>query len=319
MSNFFETNLWVEKYRVNAVDKLVLDERTKNMALQCLNNKMIPNLLFYGPPGTGKTCLARILLDNILEEKDNAMIINGSANRGISLMREEIPNFLSSPPFGLDKIKIIFIDESDNLTLDAQKSFRHLIEHYTNVGRYILTTNTVTNFHDAIISRFQMFEFKPLMDDLIVSLCFDILKSEKIEYQDTEVIRVIKLFMPDIRKILNTLQSYTSDSKLKLPSIGDLIPIETTIYSLTSDIFKTYMEKDPRCQQSINKLQELLMRKDINYVNIYENIFYNNKIYPVCKVLSNKYCNNLNMVSSQAMHYMAFIYESIEALKDLKT
>jgi len=319
MNNFFETNLWVEKYRATNIDQLVLDDSVRNAAKHCLENKVIPNLLFYGPPGTGKTSLSRILIDNIMSESDdNVLYINGSANRGISLGREEVPNFLASPPFGKDKIKIVFIDEADNLTSDSQKALRHPIEFYTRVGRFIFTANKFSAFMDAIVSRFQIHELKPLTESQILSFCLQVLNVENVEHSEAEVSRAVKLFMPDVRKILNTLQSYTYQLKLRLPSTNDLIPIETTIAALANDIFKAYQLKDSRCQICLNKLQEILMRKDINYSVVFENLFFEKATLPICKVLANKYCNNLNMVASQPMHFMAFTYETLEALKEIK-
>ena len=319
MSNFFETNLWVEKYRAKGIEQLVLDDHVRNAAKHCLENKMIPNLLFYGPPGTGKTNLSRILIDNIMSDpEDNVMVVNGSSNRGISLGREDIPNFLSTPPFGTDKIKIVFIDEADNLTMDCQKALRYVFEYYTKIGRFIFTVNTTSVFHPAIMSRFQSHRLKPLTESQILSFCLQILKIEKVDFSEDDVSRVVKLFMPDVRKILNTLQSYVYDSKLNLPSINDLIPIETTLATMTTDIFKMFLNNDNKCQVYITKMRELLMRKDINYSLVFENLFFNKEIVPVCRVLANKYCNKLNDVSSHPMHFMAFVYESLEALRELK-
>ena len=46
---------WVEKYRPNKFEDIVLENTNKILLNNIINTNNFPNLLFYGPPGTGKT------------------------------------------------------------------------------------------------------------------------------------------------------------------------------------------------------------------------------------------------------------------------
>jgi len=314
---FFETNLWVEKYRPKNINQVVLEDQTYNSIKKCLDSKTLVNYLFYGPPGSGKTTIARILIENILGDKDNSLFLNGSEQRTMDILRNLITNFLSTPPFGLDKYKVVFIDEADGLTSQVHDALRNFIENRTQIGRFIFTCNYIGKIPKPIQSRFEKHEFKPMSDEQITKLCQYIMGNENIAYNPDDAMKIINQFKPDIRTILQNLQKYSSTGSLKLPSMNELIPVESNLSSLTVNAFKLYLnnKNNPIYVSYIEQIQQLIMKKGIDYPGVFMKIFEDQELPMICKVLTNRYCNSLNGTISESMHFMAYIYETIDMLK----
>lgn len=318
MSDFFETNLWTEKYRPRDLDQIVLDESAKNKIKSDIENRKINNYLFYGPPGTGKTTLARIIFDKVLYDNDNVLMLNGSSERTLDILRNNITNFLSTPPFGMDELKIVFIDEADYLTDNFFGALRNFIEKYASIGRFIFTCNYINKIPAPIQSRFSRFELKPLNDDNIKTLCYDILNKENVEYKECDVDMIINVRRPDIRSILELLQQNTYQNKLNAPDINTIIRKEDKLVTLTIEMIISKLNKNPMYLSYKKQIEELIMDKSINFTNVLTSLFHNQRLPDISKVIVNKYCNSLNGVVSYSMHYMACIYEIIDMVEKMQ-
>ena len=156
--------IWTEKYRPSTFSHLVgQDEIVKRV--QALTNSLnIPHLLFAGPAGTGKSTLALITVKDLYRDtwKDNYLELNASDERGIQVVREKVKNFARTKSLGNVPFKIIFLDEADALTPEAQQALRRTMENYSSTCRFIMSCNYSSKIIDPIQSRCAVFRFKIL-------------------------------------------------------------------------------------------------------------------------------------------------------------
>ena len=205
-----------EKYRPKSFDDFVYQDHIIPSLKLIHDKKEIPNLLFVGPPGCGKTTSAYLLA------KDRCQLIelNASDDRGIEVIRGKIKHNAYTT-----KEKIIFLDEADNLTAEAQGALRKIMEDAPNTT-FILSVNREHKLIAAIKSRCAIFRFTKLPDDLIRKRIMEILSTEKIEPDgDIDDLRdglnsLVKNARGDLRYALNTLDTViTDDKKIKASTI----------------------------------------------------------------------------------------------------
>ncbi len=194
--------IWYEKYRPHSLKEMVLAQR--DVFETYLEEKDIPHLLFHGPPGSGKTTLALILIERLKAQK---LILNASSeDRGIATIKGTVKQFAMSKSLG-GKIKIIFLDEADALTPDAQKALRNTMETYSNNCRFILTANYLDKIIEPIRSRCTSFAFTKYPKKKLLRLLMGILDKEKVTYDLEDVEVLVTRLYPDIRTIINNLQA----------------------------------------------------------------------------------------------------------------
>ena len=145
--------MWNEKARPSRIDDIAGNPDLKSDILSWQQNGAPAALLFVGPPGTGKTTTARVIANMMLgdEMHVNYEETNGSDDRGISFIREDLKTFLRVKPVGVDR-KVILIDEADGLTTQAQDAMRQLIENYSHNALIIMTANEMEKIRPAIRS-----------------------------------------------------------------------------------------------------------------------------------------------------------------------
>lgn len=148
--------LWIEKYRPTTLDEVALDADARKLLSGYVAAGEIPHLLFVGPPGSGKTTVARILCASL---DCRTLVLNASSDRGIDVVREKIGNFAQS--LFVSKWNVVFLDEADAMTSDAQTALRNLIEAYHDRTRFILTANHPYRIIGPIQSRCQIVSFAP--------------------------------------------------------------------------------------------------------------------------------------------------------------
>ena len=214
-------SLWVEKYRPQQLEDMLLPEVIKSKLKKDIADNNVQNLaLFSNQPGTGKTSLAKSIIQELGGE---ALFLNASMENGIDTLRTKIMQFCTSESFDA-KLKIIVLDESDNFSQDSQKALRGIIEQFSVSSRFILTGNYKDKIMDAVLDRFSVYDFSDFSREEMVKPIFErlkfVLENEKITYNPQDLIPVINTFYPSIRSAIKTLQQYSGTGELVLPSHG---------------------------------------------------------------------------------------------------
>lgn len=244
------------KYHPSKFDDMILDPKLRKSLETVL--KDIPNVILAGPPGTGKSTFTDIL---IKENGFNVLRVNASDETGIDFIRDKVKMF--STGVNIDgKLKIVYLNECDSLSVQAQKMLRDLIEQVYDITRFILVCNYPEKIIPEIVSRCPIIDFgvHPPIKDLAMH-CKIILDKENIEYDLKDLLRLVKTTGTDIRHTLNTLQLNIHDGKLS----SDLdIKSTNEVYDLVIEAMK---EKDP------SKVRTVLRSSAIDYVRLYDYIY----------------------------------------------
>ena len=227
--------LWTEKYRSQTLDQYIGNDELKTTIGSWIQKNDIPHLLLHGKAGTGKTTLAKLITQNI---NCDMMYINASDENGIDTIRDKVKSFASTSTF--QPLKVVILDESDYLTINAQASLRNIIETFSAKTRFILTCNYVERIIEPLQSRCQAFKIETLSKPLIAAHVADILTAENITYHLKDVARIINEYHPDIRKIINVTQQNTVNNELALTKINTKFDISDVVSLIKGkDAFKS--------------------------------------------------------------------------------
>jgi len=203
-----------------------------------VNKNDIPHLLFYGSAGTGKTTTAHIIKEKLATD---CLTLNASNERGIEVIRDKIKTFASTVS-SKGKVKLVFLDEADALTNDAQNALRNTMETYHSNCRFILTCNYINKITEPIKSRCQKFQFQLPKKEEISGRLYHIIEVKNILIENKAVDKIVEITYPDIRSAINKLESLSFEH--------DDIKFEHVI--------KEELE--------INKLFELIRTKGVNEI-----------------------------------------------------
>jgi len=207
-----QSEIWTEKYRPIIFEEIVgqkeIIKRVKSL-VQALN---IPHLLFAGPAGTGKSTLALIIVKELFGDtwRDNYLELNASDERGIDVVRQKVKDFARTKAMGNVPFKVIFLDEADALTREAQQALRRTMENYTNTCRFILSCNYSSSIIDPIQSRCVVFRFKLLEKKDVITVMKKIAEKEGLKLTDEALESLYESSEGDCRKAINLLQATAS-------------------------------------------------------------------------------------------------------------
>ena len=209
-----DVEIWSEKYRPLKLDDVVNQTHIVDRLKSFVKNKTIPHMIFAGPPGTGKTCCAIAIARELFGEnwRQNFQETNASDMRGIDVIRTRIKNFSRTKPIG-SSFKIIFLDEGDALTSDAQNALRRLMEMYADVTRFIISCNYSSNLIAPIQSRAAVFRFKFLSKENVSEYLERIIKGEKVKIDKEALEAIYDISEGDMRKATNILQASAAMKK----------------------------------------------------------------------------------------------------------
>ncbi len=222
-----EHTIWTEKYRPATFSEIKGQKETVAKVKAFVELKNMPHLMFSGPAGVGKTTIALVIAREFFKDswKANFLELNASDERGIDIIRNKVKDFARTKAIGNVPFKIIYLDECDALTSEAQQALRRTMENYTQTCRFILSCNYSSKIIDPIQSRCAIFRFKPLEEAHLMDILSHIEKEETIKIDLNAKKALVEISNGDVRRMENVLQSCTAMSK----SIN-----EELIYSLAS-------------------------------------------------------------------------------------
>ena len=300
--------LWVEKYRPQNIEDCILPDSIKSTFKEFIAEGDMPNLLLSGTAGTGKTTIAKALCNEL---GYTSLVVNGSLDRNIDTLRNEIASFASTVSFDGGK-KCIILDEADYLNPQSfQPALRGFIETFSKNVRFILTCNFKDKIIEPIHSRTTLIDFRtgkkemPEIMGVLMKRILNILKEESVKVEDPKIVaEVIKKHYPDIRRILNEMQRYSAGGVI---DIGILANVgETDVTSL----MKYLKDRD------FGKMRQWVVENiDADPVRIFRTIYDNMHDYlapssiPQIVLLIGEYQYKQAFVQDREINLVAFLTE----------
>ena len=215
MAETQEHAIWTEKYRPQDFSEIKGQKEIVARVKAFVTQKNMPHQLYSGPAGVGKSTLAIVVAKKLFGEewRQNFLELNASDERGIDIVRVKVKDFARTKAIGDVPFKIIFLDECDALTREAQQALRRTMENYTTTCRFILSCNYSSKIIDPIQSRCAVFRFKPV-DKKDLHLIIDkIAKEEHLKIAEKAKEALVEISDGDCRRLENVMQSCTAISK----------------------------------------------------------------------------------------------------------
>ena len=303
---------WIEKYRPIKLNEIVSHNNNIRVLKKFIKNETLPHLLFHGPSGTGKTSSIMACARELYGPKYKRMILelNASDNRGIETVRTNVRRFVMTHSFFFDlnntnkkMFKLVILDETDQMTDDAQAILRRVMEIYTKNARFCLICNYINKINPALRSRCTTFRFTPLLDKDIRKQIQYIINKESITITSDAINTIIKLANGDMRKILNIIQSasmaYTEIDKTVINKCAGY-PDDIVIRKAYSMMIKLPFYKSYSNIQKIIKINGFSLVdfiKEIHYI-VFSHIIETKRDKFLKKCNNDQLCNILIMLKN---------------------
>ena len=203
---------WVEKYRPQDFDEIILEKQNHLIFQTMLEKNMISNLLFYGPPGTGKTTtiinlINQYQINNNENFKELIVHLNASDDRGIDIIRNQINMFTTSAHLFNKGTKFIILDEVDYMTKAAQQALYNLMKSNIENVRFCLICNYISKLEKCLRDTCMSFKFNSLPKEKIKVFLKKIIREENITNINSSTLHnIIQNYKSDIRSMINYLQ-----------------------------------------------------------------------------------------------------------------
>lgn len=202
---------WVEKYRPDEFDKIVLDPFNRTLFENILNHKYFPNLLLYGPPGTGKTTTIINLINAFQSRhykinKSLVIHLNASDERGIDIIRNQIHSFVKTRNLFESGMKFVILDEVDYMTKNAQHALKYLLQTCSPNVKFCLICNYISKIESSLQNEFACIRFNQLPKQEIYRFLKTISQNENMNLSDDTINTIQLIYHSDIRSMINFIQ-----------------------------------------------------------------------------------------------------------------
>ena len=301
-------SLWVEKYRPTDLSTYIGNEHLREKVGVYLESGDVPHLLLYGRAGTGKTTLAKIIVKNI---DCDYLYINASDENKVDDVRNKVKTFASS--IGFRDLKVLILDECDYLTPNAQAALRNLMETFSKHCRFVLTCNFVERIIDPIQSRCQTFQTTPPSKKEVAVHLSNILETEEVGYELSDIALLINSAYPDIRRVINSAQRQSVHGELVI----DKQSIIENDYKLKLlEILKTQDRKN-----AFKSIRQLLADSQVkDYADLFRLLYdevdsYGKGHIAECILVLGKYELSDSQVVDKEINAMAMIIELLGVIK----
>jgi replication factor C small subunit len=301
--------LWVERYRPNSLEDFIGNDEVKNKIQSYLVQQDIPHLMFFGKAGVGKTSLAKLIVKRI---DCDSLYINASDENNVETVRTKIKSFASTISFSPHKF--IILDEADYLTVFGQAALRAIMEEFHKNCRFIITCNYIERVIEPIRSRVQDFHiFPPSKKDIAIHVA-KILTNENVKFVPQDVLHIINIHYPDIRKIIGTTQQMSINGKL---NIQKQLLVEGDFHAKLIDILKTQTDK----RKMFGDIRQLVANAQIrSFIDTYRLLFdtideYTKDVANAIIIIAETQYQDA-LVIDKEINFMAGIAKLIDTLKD---
>ena len=300
-----ENTLLVEKYRPTTLEHYVGNENIKEVIQKYLNQNDIQNFIFYGGAGTGKTTLAKLIVKNL---DCDFLYLNASDENGIDTIRDKVKGFASTASF--KGIKVVILDEADFITIQGQAALRNVIETFSRSTRFILTCNYIERIIDPIQSRCQVLKIVPPSKLDTAKHTAWVLDQEEISYETDDIKSIVNQYYPDLRKMLNTIQSSTINSKLLLDK--DV---------LVSSNYMLSIVKELSTSKNWKNIRQIIADSGVkDFEELYRFLFDNSSKYASDRegsvaIILNEHLYQANFRIDKEINIMSAISKIIETIK----
>ncbi|WP_010917747.1 replication factor C small subunit [Thermoplasma volcanium] len=217
--------IWTEKYRPKSLSEIYGEDENIQKLKSFVEKKELPHLLFAGSVGTGKTSTAIALAIELFGEswKENFIEMNASNENGIDVIRNKIKDIARIRPSNPLGFKILFLDEADQLTAEAQAALRRTMEMYSETTRFVFACNYSSKIIPPIQSRTVVMRFRPVQDEFIKKKLNEIAKNEGFTIDDESMEAMVEVSGGDMRKAINVLQAVYTSGEISPKKIYEII------------------------------------------------------------------------------------------------
>lgn len=299
---------WVEKYRPEKFNEIVLEPLNRKVFKNILEKKYFPNMIFYGPPGTGKTTTIINLIhewQQKFQESRNGMVIhlNASDERGIDIIRNQIYQFVHSKNMFEKGIKFVILDEVDYMTKNAQQALKYLLQTSTQNVRFCLICNYISKVDESLKNELLSIRFNQLPKDEIDDFLLNVSNNENLNLSKSTIDTIQKMFVCDIRSMINFIQVNQGISNWDINTIND------SVYDTIHELLFVKKVENKKVQQYLSTIscQYNIDKRNI-LTNYYNYIIYKKKGFSDSKTLHNigELIHNNTIDMNEHLKYLQF-------------